>query len=126
MQKQLAAATALQRDRHGRYIKGGSGNPLGRPRNALSDLCRREVDKCKLAAGLGDIFLRRGKYKDATVADCIRAAQLLLAYGFGPPRADVEMADGSVVRVIYEQRNRIEVASPASGAGEDYQGVQEI
>jgi len=126
MTKKTAVA-APNRDARGHWLKGTSGNDLGRPRTALSELCRAQITKVQLAAGLGDIFLRRGRYKDAVVADCIRAAQLLLAYGYGPPRPDVETPDGTI-RVVYEKRERhsLEITRAASGTTEGDLGEPEI
>jgi len=114
--KSKQRASAPQRTAKGHWAPGNTGNSLGRPRTALSELCRREISKRGLVAGLGAIFARTGKYKDAAVADSIRAAQLMLAYGFGPPRPEESETANGTIRVIYEKRSRVEITGTASGA----------
>ena len=81
-----ASVTAPQRDARGRWIKGVSGSDLGRPRSALAELCRAQIDKHSLVAVLGSIAARKGEYNKrakipVTVADqsygpALRAARL--------------------------------------------------
>lgn len=79
-----------------RWIKGESGNPKGRPRegSAIAGLARSQVQKHKLVEELGRIGARQGEYNKIDVDQQIRAIQLLLAYGYGPPRGEFESGDG--------------------------------
>ena len=77
-----------------RWVKGQSGNRKGRPRNgtAIAQLARAQVDKHKLVEKVGSIGARQGEYAKVDVDQQVRAIQLLLAYGYGPPRPDTEGA----------------------------------
>lgn len=73
--QQLAAP---QRNARGQWIKGVSGNDLGRPRSALAELCREQVTKHGLVNVLGNVAARTGDYSKkskipVTVADQIQA-----------------------------------------------------
>ena len=110
-----------------RWIKGKSGNPGGRPKRgaAIADLARQQIGKHKLVEILGRIGGRQGEYSGVEVDQQLRAIQLLLSYGYGPPRAEVDGSDGKVViQVIYVERNQIAItaATPsptASDAGSE-------
>ena len=99
-----------------RWTKGHSGNPRGRPRagTAIADLARRQVDKHKLVETLGNIAA--GQRASVDVGQQLRAIQLLLAYGYGPPRAENEAPGGMKIEVIYAETNRIAIAGAPQGA----------
>src|SRR5579864_3714277 len=101
-----------------KWIKGQSGNPRGRPKNqtAIAELACSQVGKHKLVQKLGSIAGREGEYADVNVDQQLRAIQLLLAYGYGPPRAALEGGDGIVIQVNYVERNQIAVNGASSGA----------
>ena len=94
-----------------RWSKGQSGNPKGRPREgtAIAGLARSQVEKRKLIEKLGGIGARAGEYTNVGVDQQIRAIQLLLAYGYGPPRGEVEGGDAVVIQVTYVDRNQIAI-----------------
>ena len=101
-----------------RWIKGESGNPKGRPRegSAIASLARSQVQKHKLVEKLGRMGARQGEYNKIDVDQQIRAIQLLLAYGYGPPRGELESGDGVVIQVTYVERNQIAINGVAPGA----------
>jgi hypothetical protein len=101
-----------------KWIKGQSGNLKGRPKNptAIAELARSQVEKHKLIEKLGSIAAREGEYVEIDVDQQLRAIQLLLAYGYGPPRPEMEGGEGIVIQVTYVETNRIAIASAAPGA----------
>src|SRR5436305_100371 len=44
------------------------------------------------------------------------AIQLLLSYGYGPPRAEIEAGERLLIEVVYVERNSIAIASPIPSA----------
>lgn len=99
-----------------RWSKGKSGNPKGRPRKgaAIADLARHQIEKYKLIAKLGSIGAGQNDRDSVDVDQQLRAIQLLLSYGYGPPRAEMNGNDGAVViQVIYAKRNQIGINSAA-------------
>jgi hypothetical protein len=125
--KQVAAP---QRDGRGRWIKGVSGNDLGRPRTALAELCREQVTKHGLVAVLGNVAARTGDYGtkkkiEVTVADQINAIRLLLLYGYGMPKNEIDSGDVKI-EVTYADNRSVTIANATLGAGEDHSGVQEV
>lgn len=125
------AKDGTPRNGRGQWIKGTSGNSLGRPRTALAELCRLQITKRGLVAVLGEIASRSGqygkKYKGIpiTVSDQINAIRLLLLYGFGVPKAEIDGADHVKIEVTYDNRS-INIANAASGAGEDHSANEAI
>jgi hypothetical protein len=118
------------KDARGRWVKGVSGNSLGRPRTALSVLCREQVTKNGLVRVLGAIAARAGDYAKkskipVTVSDQIQAIKLLLLYGYGMPKNEIDSGDVKI-EVSYADNRSVTIANAASGAGEDYQGVEEV
>jgi hypothetical protein len=101
-----------------RWIKGQSGNAKGRPRDvtAIAGRARSQVERHKLIEELGEIGARAGKYTQVDVGQQIRAIQLLLAYGYGPPRGEFESGDAVVIQVTYIERNQIAITGAISGA----------
>jgi hypothetical protein len=101
-----------------RWIKGQSGNSKGRPRDgtAIAGLARSQVERHKLIEKLGGIGARAGEYTKVDVDQQIRAIQLLLAYGYGPPRGELESGDAVVIQVTYVERNQIAINGAAPGA----------
>ena len=79
-----------------RWSKGHSGNPKGRPREgtAIAALARSQVERHKLIEKLGEIGARTGEYARVDVDQQIRAIQLLLSYGYGPPRGELGSVEG--------------------------------
>src|ERR1039457_1017200 len=108
-----------------RWIKGLSGNPKGRPREgtAIAGLARSQVERHKLVEKLGRIGAREGEYAEVDVDRQIRAIQLLLAYGYGPPRGELEGGEAVVIQVTYVERNQIAINGAIAGgaAGETIQ-----
>jgi hypothetical protein len=101
-----------QRDAKGHLIKGVSGNDLGRPRSALSVLCREQITKHGLVKVLDAIASRSGdygrKHKDIqiTVSDQILAIKLLLSYGYGIPRHEIDRPGDVKIEVSYVNDHR--------------------
>src|ERR1043166_5338501 len=109
-----------------RWTKGQSGNPRGRPKTgtAIAELARGQVEKHKLFAKLGSIAA--GEQADVDVGQQLRAIQLLLAYGYGPPRAEIEKGNRLTVQVIYGPTNRIGITRADTRASEDHRGGQTV
>src|SRR5262245_6825184 len=106
----------------GRWNRGQSGNPRGRPKNgiAVAEL-RTQVEKHRLIEKLGNIGARRGEYANVDMDKQVRAIQLLLSYGYGPPRGlEIGGTEGIVIQVVYAETNQITVteASPAASASD--------
>src|SRR6266852_682986 len=101
-----------------RWVKGQSGNRRGRPPSgtAIAELARGQVEKHKLIEKLGSIGARQSEYAKVDVDQQMRAIQLLLAYGYGPPRAEINTGEGVVIQVVYAETNHIAIAGAASGA----------
>jgi hypothetical protein len=78
-----------------KWMKGQSGNPKGRPREAaaIAGLARNQVQKHKLVEKLGRIGAGKGEYSKVDAALQIRAIQLLLSYGYGPARSEHESGE---------------------------------
>jgi hypothetical protein len=121
--------SGIPRDNRGRWLKGVSGNDLGRPRTALAELCRAQISKLGLVGVLGEIGSRRGVYKDKknglTISDQIAAIRLLLLYGFGQPKGEIDAGDVKI-QVVYDNRNQIAIANAAPGAAEDHRGGEAL
>lgn len=90
-------ATARQRDAHGRFVKGTSGNPRGRPKSdeeikeALKLLVPRAVEV------LREIIENPG----ARDQDRIRAIEVVFDRVFGRPAQEVKLEDiDTTVRII--------------------------
>ena len=101
----------------GRWIKGRSGNPRGRPRKgiAIADLARSQVEKHNLVEKLGSLAAGDGDFKSVALDQRLRAIQLLLAYGYGPPRNEIETQEGIAIKVTYSKKS-ISTASATPGA----------
>jgi hypothetical protein len=111
-----------------RWTKGHSGNPGGRPKkgNAIAELARAQVEKHKLIEKLGSIGARANEYTDVDVDQQLRAVQLLLAYAYGPPRAEIEATEGLQIQVIYAETNHIAISSTTPGATPSHSGSEAI
>src|SRR5262249_34661182 len=83
---------------------------------AVADLARAQIEKHQLIEKLGPIGGRQGEYAQVEVDQQLRAIQLLLGYGYGPPRAEFERNEGVVIEVTYVQTNQIAIAGFAPGA----------
>ena len=111
------------RDARGRWLPGTSGNDLGRPRTALAELCRAQITKHDLVSILGAIAARTGDYGtkkkiEITVADQIAAIKLLLLYGFGVPKNEVDSGDVRI-EVTYDNR-QVTVTNSTPRTSEDH------
>ena len=99
----------------GRWTKGRSGNPKGRPRKgtAIADLARSQIQKHKLIEELGRIAIGDGTCSGLGFDQRLRAIQLLLAYGYGPPRPEVDTNEKLVIEVNYVDKNPVAVTKSA-------------
>jgi len=111
-----------------RWTKGKSGNPRGRPKagTTIAELARRQLDKHKLVEKLGSIAAGEQGLADVDVDQQLRAIQLLLAYGYGPPRPEIETSKGLKIQVIYAQTNHIAIAGATPGTGPSDTGGQTV
>src|SRR5437868_3836375 len=111
-----------------RWTKGHSGNPRGRPKRgtAIAELARAQVEKHKLIEKLGSIGARANEYADVDVDQQLRAVQLLLAYAYGPPRAEIEATERLQIQVIYAETNHIAITSTAPGATPSHSGSEAL
>ena len=122
----IRASGGVPRDAKGHVLPGHSLNALGRPRLALSELCRQQITKRGLVRVLGEIAARCGKHKDqVSVADQVRAIQLLLTYGYGAPKGEIESGDLKI-EVIYADNRQVNLTAAARGTGANHSGVEEI
>ena len=111
------------------WKKGESGNLKGRPRTgaAIADLARKQIDRHRLVDELGRIAARQGEYAEVDVGQQLRAMQLLLSYGYGPPRVEVEAGNGELkIEVSYVQNNQIAITCASSGAISDHSRSQAL
>src|SRR5262245_12079087 len=93
----------------GRWNRGQSGNPRGRPKNgiAVAEL-RTQVEKHRLIDKLGNTGARAGEYANVDMDKEVRAIQLLLSYGYGPPRGhEIGGSEGILIQVVYAETNQI-------------------
>ena len=129
-QKQMQES-GIVRDGLGRWIKGTSGNDLGRPRTALAALCREQLTKHRLVECLGSIASRSGDYAKkskipVTVSDQVGAIKLLLLYGYGMPKQEMD-ANGDVkIEVTYADNRQVTVTNAPRSAGADHSRSEEI
>ena len=90
------AESTIARDGRGRFKEGSSGNPAGggspgRPANEARQLARKHGTGCFPMLG------RIVKSKKVPERDKINAARVLLAYGYGQPKQDVDLTVGGQV-----------------------------
>src|SRR4051812_29640194 len=99
------------------WIEGQSGNPRGRPKagSSIAELARAQVEKHKLIETLANIGAHQKEYANVDVGEQLRAIQLLLSYGYGPPRAEIEANERLLIEVVYVERNSVAITSPLSG-----------
>jgi hypothetical protein len=111
-----------------RWAKGHSGNPRGRPKagGTIAELSRRQLDKHKLVEKLGSIAAGEQGVADVDVDQQLRAIQLLLAYGYGPPRPEIAVSEGLKIQVIYAETNNIAIAGATPGASPSDSGSQAL
>jgi hypothetical protein len=64
---------------------------------------------------LGRIGAGKDSNGNVDVGQQIRAIRLLLAYGYGPPKGEIESGDGVVIQVTYVERNQIAINGPTPG-----------
>jgi hypothetical protein len=104
-----------------KWMKGQSGNPKGRPREAaaIAGLARNQVQKHKLVEKLGRIGAGKAEYSKVDADLQIRAIQLLLSYGYGPARSEHESGETLAIQVNYVERNRAAIngVAPRANAG---------
>jgi hypothetical protein len=100
------------------WSKGKSGNPKGRPKKgvAIAELARLQIEKYKLIEKLASIGAGQNDRDSVDVDQQLRAIQLLLAYGYGPPRVENEATGGLKIEVIYAETNHIAIAGAPPGA----------
>src|ERR1035441_4675663 len=113
--KRRLNASGIPRDARGRILPGYSGNSLGRPRTALAELCRAQVTKLGLVRVLGAIAARTGDYGankkiEVAVADQLHAIRLLLLYGYGVPKAEIDSGDVKI-EVTYADNRQVNIAN---------------
>jgi Family of unknown function (DUF5681) len=96
-----------QRDTTGRFVKGQSGNPGGRPRGLVKKIREETEDGEDLADFLLRVF--RGEVDGVKLKDRIEAATWLADRGFGRPvqAMNIETFEIDLTRLTDEQLERI-------------------
>jgi len=89
-------------------------------------LARSQVQRHKLVEKLARIGTRQGEYREVGVDQQIRAIQLLLSYGYGPPRGEHDGGEGVVIQVTYVEKNRIDITGATYGAVAGGAGSQTV
>jgi hypothetical protein len=77
-----------------------------------------------IAAGKIDDYQKKTKIP-ILVSDRINAIRLLLTYGFGMPKHEVDTGDVRI-EVVYADHRSVNITNAASGSGEDNRGVKTI
>jgi hypothetical protein len=109
---------AFDKQTMSRWRKGQSVNPKGRPKSgtAIAELARRQVERHRLIEKLGSIGAAENEYADGDIDQQLPAIQLLLGYGYGPPRGESEGREDIQIQVIYVETNHIAVTGAAPSA----------
>ena len=96
-----------QRDTTGRFIKGQSGNPGGRPRGLVKKIREETDDGEDLADFLLHVF--RGEVEGVKLKERLEAATWLADRGFGRPvqAMNIETFEIDLTRLTDEQLERI-------------------
>ena len=94
------SSVALGRDGHGRFAKGVSGNPGGRPAqiSEVRELARRYTKEA--VATLVDIM----QNPKAPPAAKVRAAEVLLDRGWGRPQQQLEIQEAAGLNIVISER----------------------
>ena len=90
----------------------------------IAELARIQVQKHRLIEKLGSIAAGAGDSKAVAVDQRLRAIQLLMAYGYGPPRSEIEVREDVTVEITYVEKNRIATPSSAPSTVKDNSASQ--
>jgi hypothetical protein len=97
-------STPPERDRRGRYAPGQSGNYRGRPRTGFAELCRAIVERHRLPGMLAAMACATGQFRKIDFGSRLKAVQILLHYGYGPPLIPADEVGDDVPRVVVVKR----------------------
>jgi hypothetical protein len=93
---------------------------------AIAELARRQVERHRLIEKLGSISAGANEYSDVAIDQQLRAIQLLLSYGYGPPRGESEGGEGIKIEVMYAETNHIAINGAAPGPTPHHPGSETV